>query len=237
MDQKCAPALNMFYVLTGCHAYTVEQLLKLGNYTQAMQRVDGLYECHLANCVREALRRSNFSYKKFVRHAKTEMAAAEDIVSMTGILALVCKNFSADIVVANEDKKKILTKGPWRDSAKTWFHRNWFGLYSRHRQNQANPLDQVHVTQAPEMILQLAKFLALNGDKALSSLPKSSVATMAAYLSAAFDKIVATECNWLVAEMAFLLEDLAKKVAAAGLGYEAPEGSVLACLKVIADSN
>ncbi|KAL4535638.1 hypothetical protein Ndes2437A_g06343 [Nannochloris sp. 'desiccata'] len=236
LDQKLPMVHNMDYVIQWPETFTIEQLLKISKYTQAMQKEDGLYEFPLSKCVREALRRCSFPYKKFVRHAGCEKAAAEDIASLTGILALLCKNFRADMAVTGQHRTDPLRKGPWKDTLKTCLHRNCFGLYSRHRQSTVEPEDQLHLTQVPEMICKIAKFLSLHGVKAVSSLPKSSVVSMAANIHAAFDEIITSESNWLVAELATSLVDLAKAVCTVGLGYEAPKGTIFAALKILSDS-
>lgn len=236
LDQEVPMFHNMDYITQFPTTFTIKQLLKISNYTQAMQKENGLYEYSLSKCVREALRRCSFSYKKFVRHAGGEKAAVDDIASMTGILALLCKNFRADMAVYGQHRTEPLLKGPWKDNLKTWLHRICFGLYSRHYQSSVEPEEQLHLTQVPEMILKIAEFLNLHGLKAVSSLPKSSVISMASNIHAAFDEIVNSKCRWLVAEMAVSLVDLAKAVSNVGLGYEAPEGALLAALKIIADS-
>lgn len=231
------------------YGMSVEKLLKVGKFAYSMLKLRsgdwsnqlvkplGWYQFSLTHCVREVLGRCSLSYKKFVRKSGGESEAAKDLVAMTGILALTCKNFRTDFSTANSYKKNILTKGPWKHTWGTWLHRNWNGLYCQHIGSTISPDSQRHVTEAPEIILKIAEFLGRHGGIAVTTLDKAALVSMAINICAVFDVINDTKCNWMVTELAVRLHKLAKLITCAGLGCECIDidGNVLAALKILAE--
>jgi hypothetical protein len=209
-------------------------LCSMATHAYHLLRFDGGFEHVLSECVREAARRCTFPSWCGSFRCSSKPARAAEISALSSILALVCKNFKRDAYFLSEEEKVAFANG---QLAESWIHTAWVDapLFSRH-QGEVSSKVQLHFTEAPKMILNIAKFLGSHGSPYLQYLRKSDVAKLAGSIRCALSAIKKVGMTALLGDMAAALNTLARDVIKAGTGRKALEEGLMAALEEVENS-